>query len=302
LKKWFLNGFHSIQSYFEEHTSFGYQLLFFLTILLGFVFIIPTVIYGTEEATIDTPLGVNNQVALSSVTLTLIERGYNPETNYAEIFLKVNGELASGSSLELIAGEEKNQVEIPSKIIKLTENYYMIQLSEIPENWRNVVIDIAEIAPNDSAVEILDASRLFENFGVSKKKQEENVTQAQIFFNRKKVAVDNKAKPQNEALYLAKCLDMEITESKKFIVNNDEAIKGFNLKIETVNSEIGELKKQKKYQTENEIKVTDDQILTKNSTIEQLKTEIVSAKESNIELNEKIKKLKQQKADVVTGN
>lgn len=298
MKKWFVNLFQKIKSYFEEHTSFGYQLLFFLTIVLGLFFVIPTVLYGTEEASIDTPLGVKNQVGLSSVTLTLIERGYNPDTNYAEIFLKVNGELASGSSLELIAGEEKNQVQISSKIIKLTENYYMIQLSDIPQNWRNVVIDIAEITPNDSAVEILDASRLFENFGVSKKKKEGNITQAQIFFNRKKVAIDQQAKPQNESLYLAKCLDMEIKESNKFISNNNEAIKGFNTKIETLKTEINELEKQKKYQTENEIKGTEDHIQTKKARIEQLKTEIISAKESNKELNEKIGKLNQQKADI----
>ncbi|OJG97584.1 hypothetical protein RV18_GL000652 [Enterococcus termitis] len=290
--------FDGVVVFFQEHTSFTYQLLFGLTIILGLVFAVPTILYGAEEASTDTPLGVENQVSLSSVSLTLIERGYNPETNYAEIFLKVNGNLASRSKLDLIAGEEKNQVEVPAKIIRLTENYYTIQMSSIPNNWRNIIIDIAEISENDSAVEILDASKLFENFGVKKEKDKAKITQSQIYFNRKKVSIDTQAKPQNETMYLIKCLDMEIEESTKFIKNNKEAIVDFNKKIKTIEDEISDIESEKKYQTATEIKQAEDRIQSKKSTISDIKTKIESAKESNIELLEKISKLEQQKADV----
>ncbi|MEB7518814.1 hypothetical protein [Enterococcus hirae] len=260
-------------------------------------FSVPSILLGTEKDLADTPIGVNHSLSLNDLTLTQLERGYNEKTHYAEILLKADGTMPEGGKLEMIASESKTEQEIPHHLIRLTENYYLIQLSQIPENWKSIVIDIGIVSPTNPDFDPKSIQDLFENYGRKEVDPDEETVQGALFMNRKKVPEDPQAKPQNEDKYLAKCLKLQIKESEKLIQTNKDLIRQSQKFIEGIEREINELESEKKYETKTEVEETNQEIQTKQSQISEYETKITEAKSNNEELQEKIQKLHEQIQD-----
>lgn len=245
---------------FRSHASLGYQLLFLLTILLGFFFDIPSVLYGNETLNQDTEIGVQNRVTIGKVSLFLLERKYNPKTGYVEMMLKLDGNLSSDTQLKILAGEVRNEAEVPSRIQILTENYALIKLEHIPENWQSIVIDIGTIQSTKNQKRVVSLQDLFDSFGVEQEEKQDRITQNKLYISAKKIPQDDSIQPQKTSFYIDKALVLEIKELEKLIVENDEQRTTTRQEIQTIEEEISELEESKKYQTESEIHATDAEI------------------------------------------
>lgn len=283
--------------FFVEHADQFYRMALFFTLGMVMFFAIPSILFGTEKDLADTPIGVNHSLSLNDLTLTQLERGYNEKTHYAEILLKADGTMPEGGKLEMIASESKTEQEIPHHLIRLTENYYLIQLSQIPENWKSIVIDIGIVSPTNPDFDPKSIQDLFENYGRKEVDPDEETVQGALFMNRKKVPEDSQAKLQNEDKYLAKCLELQIKESEKLIQTNKDLIRQSQKFIEGIEREINELESEKKYETKTEIEETNQEIQTKQSQISEYETKITEAESNNEELQEKIQKLHEQIQD-----
>ena len=283
--------------FFVEHADQFYRIALFLTLGMVLFFAVPSILLGTEKDLADTPIGVNHSLSLNGLTLTQLERGYNEQVHYAEILLKTDGSMPEGGELKMIASESKSELEISHHLIRLTENYYLIQLSEIPDNWKSIVIDIGVVSPTNPEFEPKSIHDLFENYGRKEIDPDEETVQGALFMNRKKVPEDSHAKPQNEEKYLAKCLNLQINESEKLIQTNQDLIRQSQNFIKGIEREINELEDQKKYETKSEIEETNQEIQTKQLQVSEYESKISEAESNNEELKEKIQKLHEQIQD-----
>ncbi|HBG9712602.1 hypothetical protein [Enterococcus faecium] len=289
VKKW-----KKISSFFIEQADRFYRFALFFTISLALFFAIPSILLGTEKDLADTPIGVSHSINLKGITLTQLERGYNEQTHYAEILLKADGKMPEGGKLEMVASESKTEQKVSHKLIRLTENYYLIQLENIPSKWKSIVIDIGVVSPTNPNFQPKNINDLFETYGQKEAKSDEETVQDALFMNRKKVPIDNQAKPQNEEKYLEKCLRLQIEESEKLIKTNKVLIRQSENYISGLEKEIKELEAEKRYETKTEIESTNQEIQDRQSKIESYQSKISEAKANNEELNEKIIKVNEQ--------
>lgn len=291
--------FKKIKAAFIKHASTSYQVVFFLTIGLGLFFAIPSVILGTEKDNADTGIGVENIVDLGSVKITLLKRGYNEKNHYAELFFKTDGQLPDGGKLEMLASEVKTESVVQHQLIRLSDNYYLIQLPELPEKWMTVVMDIGVVSPKSPTLEVKSIDDLFESYGKKKDHSDDDTVQGTIFMNRKKVPVNANARASNKDDYLRECLQIQIKESEKLIKENQTLITKSNKLIKGIEEDIRTLEKEKDYQTKSEVVKTQNEIDQKKSRVEDYQKKIGKAETNNSELKEKILKLNKQISDGV---
>lgn len=291
--------FKKIKAVFIKHASTSYQVLFLLTIGLGLFFAIPSVLFGTEKDNADTDIGVENVVDLGSIKLTLLKRGYNEKKQYAEVFFKTDGQLPDGGKLEMLASDVKTETVVPHKLIRLSDNYYLIQLPELPEKWLTVVMDIGVVSPKSPTLEVKSIDDLFESYGKKKDNSDDDTVQGTIFMNRKKVPVDATARSSNKDDYLRECLQIQIKESEKLIKENRVLVVKSKKLIKGIEEDVRTLEKEKEYQTKTEVVKTQSEIDQKKSRIDDYKKKIETAENSNNELKEKISKINKQISDGV---
>lgn len=294
MKQKLTKGWKKIRLFFLEYADLFYRIALFFTVCLGLFFAIPSFLFGTEKDLADTPIGVNYRLQLDDVTLTQLERGYNEKLHYAEILLKVDGRMPEGGELKMLASESKTEQKVVHQLIPLTEKYYLIQLKQIPSNWKSIVIDIGIVSPTNPNFEPKSIDDLFETYGQKRNAQNEETVQDALFMSRRKVPIDAQVKPQNKANYLAKALELQIDESQKLIQENQELIRQREQAIEELEKEIHALEAERKYETQTEMEETNQVIQDRKMDIQAHQVTILEAEKNNQELEEKIKKVKQQ--------
>ncbi len=267
--------------------------------LFALFFTVPSIIFGTEKDNADTGIGVENTVDLGSMKLTLLKRGYNESNQYAEIFFKMDGVMPDGGKVEMVASDVKTETNIEHKLIRLSDNYYLIQLQKLPEKWLTVVIDIGVVSPRSPTLQVKSIDDLFESFGKKNDEVDEDTVQGVIFMNRKKVEADANARPANKQKYFKECLTIQIDESNKLIKENNNLMAKSKRLIKGIEKEIIQLEQEKEYQTKSELQQTQSNIDQKKSRIEEYNDKIKNAEESNTELKEKISKINKQISDGV---
>lgn len=291
--------FEKFKAVFIKHAATSYQAIFLLTIGLGLFFAVPSILFGTEKDNADTGIGVENSVDLGSIKVTILKRGYNEKDQYAEIFFKTDGQLPDGGKLEMLATDVKSETSVEHKLIRLSDNYYLIQLPKLPEKWVTLAMDIGVVSPKSPTLEVKSIDDLFESFGKKNEDLDEETVQGVIFMNKKKVPEDEHAKAANQDDYLRECLQIQIEESQKLIKENRVLIRKSKKLISGIEDDIRMLEREKEYQTKSEVNKTQNEIDQKKSRIGEYKQKIETAESSNTELKEKISKINKQISDGV---
>lgn len=277
-----------------------YRLMAMLTVIVMLIFAVPSILFGSEKDNADTKIGVDNKIKLGNLEITQIKRGFNPKTNYGEIFLKLEGRFPDGGELKMVSTEARTEETIEYDLIKLTEDYYLIQLINLPKKWRTVVIDIGVVSPKSPELKAKNLDDVFAEYGKKKDTEKDSTEQDTIFFGRKGVPEDQNATRTNENKYLEECLTLQRKESRTMIKENDKLIAESKELIKGLEKDIKRLEDRKKYETTSEIVKTDSEISTKNTKISSYEMKVKQAEQYNTELLEKIEKIKQQIADGVS--
>lgn len=276
-----------------------YRFMAMFTVFVMMIFAIPSFLFGSEKDNADTKIGVDNRIKIGNLQLTQIKRGFNPKNNYGEIFLKLEGRFPDGGELKMVSTEAKTEETVEYNLIKLTEDYYLIQLIDIPEKWRTVVIDIGVVSPNSPELKAKSLDDVFAEYGKKKDPEEELTEQDTIFFGRKGVPEDQGATKTNKNKYLEECLSLQQEESRSLIKENNQLIVESKELIKGLEKDIKQLEDRKQYETKSEIVKTDSEIANKKSKIYSYQAKIEQAEDNNEELLEKIEKIKQQISDGV---
>jgi hypothetical protein len=292
-KKWV-----RLTNFFRENASISYQIVMVLTVSLALIFAIPSMIFGNESLTLDTPVGEQSEKKIDSLSLLLLDRKYNPEENYAEVFVKVQGSFNPGAKLALVVGEAKTESILKSELIRLTDSYYLIQIHDIPSKWGQLVIDIGQISPNQNSFDIFDLDNLFKDTENGKEDNDVSVTQTTYYVSRDKIPENTDAKPQNHTQYLNHYIDLEIEETKKLVAENNESRNKVEENNRDIEVQIEQLEADKKYQTTSEKERTESEINRLRSVISTNDSKISTIEETNNQLQEKIEKLTLQKNDL----
>lgn len=93
----------------------------------------------------DTRDSGDSRVTLSGTTLFLVDRAYHPNTREVQFLFQIHRRsLYRKQPIEMVVAERRSRQELPSRILELGEEYILIIVSEVEDNWREIVIDLGE--------------------------------------------------------------------------------------------------------------------------------------------------------------
>ncbi|MBW9325264.1 hypothetical protein FG877_17230 [Enterococcus casseliflavus] len=280
---------HSNKRNWANRESLFYIGMLLLT-LFGLVFILASrSIFGDDSELIDAGTGKQSVVAVGSTEVMIIEKTINPETNYGEILLRVDQPVTEvGITYEAIAGENETKMLITSKLSKIYDQYYLLQLNEIPKNWRQLVIDFGYTSAEKPRLNI---SYDVENLEEILKKEEQKTEQATFIFDYREMAENKKLVERTTDDYIVKVTEIEIRNVDELVQKIEADRKVLQKEIQLFESKIEELEEQKPYLTEEQIKQTDSEINRVQQEISSYEAAITDMDKQETGLQEKKQKL-----------
>ncbi|EHR4850937.1 hypothetical protein KUB85_001273 [Enterococcus faecalis] len=272
-----------------------------LLTLFGLVFILASrSIFGDDSELIDAGTGKRSLVAVGSTEVMIIEKTINPESNYGEILLRVDQPVTEvGITYEAIAGENETKMLISSKLSKIYDQYYLLQLNEIPKNWRQLVIDFGYTSAEKPKLNI---SYDVENLEEILKKGEQKTEQATFIFDYREMAENKKLVERTTDDYIVKVTEIEIRNVDELAQKIEADRKVLQKEIQLFESKIEELEEQKTYLTEEQIKQTDSEINRVQREISSYEVAITDMDKQEAGLQEKKQKLIERHRQSATLN
>lgn len=291
---------HSSKRNWANRESLFYIGMLLLT-LFGLVFILASrSIFGDDSELIDAGTGKQSVVAVGSTEVMIIEKTINPETNYGEILLRVDQPVTEvGITYEAIAGENETKTLISSKLSKIYDQYYLLQLNEIPKNWHQLVIDFGYTSAEKPKLNI---SYDVENLEEILKKEEQKTEQATFIFDYREMAENKKLIEQTTDDYIVKVTEIEIKNVDELVQKIEADRKVLQKEIQLFESKIKELEDQKIYLTEEQIKQTDSEISRVQQEISSYEAAITDMDKQEAGLQEKKQKLIERHRQSATLN
>lgn len=279
----------------KNRESFFYFFMLFLTIF-GFVFILSSrSLFGDDSAIVDSGIGKASIQKVGNSEVLIVDKRLNTKTGYGEILLRVDQPLTEvGIRYEAIVGENHLRTKVESTLTKVYDQYYLIQLRNVPEKWRQLVVDFGYTSEQKPQLNLnYDESNLEE---ILKKKKE--VTQQITFiFDYRKMAADKTIKVKKADEYIVQVTELEIKNVNKLVEKIDENEKIVRKEIDLLDKKTEELVIEKEYQTNKQKVETDSQILSIENQKETFLSAIKDMHEQRKALLEKREKLIERNRD-----
>ncbi|GAB2023089.1 hypothetical protein RyT2_21630 [Pseudolactococcus yaeyamensis] len=279
-----------------------YKIAMGVTLFCALFFMMPSFYFGTETDHEDTPPSKKYTLNFGGVSFRVVGRNYNDETHYLEVFLQANQDLPTGSQVEMIAGETQSKQILRSKVVPLTEHYLLLQVYELPKNFRQVVIDIGLETRQVSSLKTLDIERFLSPSNEEKGKKSTEISQTALFISRSKIKSSEGVRPENIQKYLIEALDLEVVRAKEFVSSNLRNIKTLEKELPLFDEQMKQIEAEQVYQTATEKEKSNQAIDNIKQEKEGMQAKIKEAEQANIELEEKINKLKLKQADLINGD
>ena len=269
--------------------SLFYVGMMFLTIF-GLVFIIMSrSIFGDDSVIIDAGTGKSSVVTVGSTEVMIVKKVINPNSQYAEIILRVDQPVTEvGISYEAIVGENEAKTLVSSKLTKIHDQYYLLQIENIPKKWRQLVVDFGYTS--------VEKPKLNTNYDVEHieeilKKEEEKTEQATFVFDYREMKADTTLSEKSNDAYIIEVTETEIKNVDQLLKKIDEDCELLQKEIQLFERKIEELEEQKVFQTEEQVKQTDSEIENVKREITSYETAITDMEKQSLTLTEKKQKL-----------
>lgn len=269
--------------------SLFYIGMMFLTIL-GLVFIVMSrSIFGDDSAIIDAGTGKSSVVTVGATEVRIVEKIINPDSQYAEIILRVDQPVTEvGISYEAVVGENEAKTLVSSKLSKIHDQYYLLQIENIPKKWRQLIVDFGYTSVEKPK---LNTNYDVENVEEILKKKEQKTEQATFVFDYREMKTDTALSEKSNDIYIIKVTEIEIKNVDQLLKKVDEDRELLQKEIQLFERKIEELEDQKAFQTEEQIKQTDSEIENVKREITSYEAAIVDMEKQSASLNEKKQKL-----------
>lgn len=236
---------------------------------------------------------LNKPIKFSTLgQLTVLKEEYNPRTNLIQISFKIEGE--ENQSFKFKAQERNNPgVMLPVKELYKENHNYVIEVQKLSSEWGAIALDVYYEKSKDEAI---DMKKFIEQAPQEDEKNEEDVDRllTTIFTDQRKITVNDDllALNKNEyEVYFVKNVQRDLKEKIKRI-QQMKKLEEDNAKERL--SEIEEIKKEIKYQTESEITESKSKLTSLESKIKDSEQNVSMLEEEEKMVNEKIKKLNEK--------
>lgn len=266
-----------------------YYFMVFLTVG-GFLFILfSRQLFGDDSAITDAGTGQKSAVSVGASEVTIIEKKINPKTNYGEILLRVEQPITQvGLEYQAVVGENATKQLVQSKLTQIHDQYYLIQMENVPKKWKQLVVDFGYTTKEKPQ---LNMNYLTDNVEDILKDRKEKTEQATFVFDYRKMkeSTDVKEKSTNE--YIIQVTSIELDNVEKLIKKANENRSSFEKEIRLLEDKIEELDEKKIYETEEQSKQLDNEITHLEAEISSYKKAMEDIDKQTESLNEKKQKL-----------
>ncbi|NBJ47120.1 hypothetical protein C6N01_12970 [Enterococcus faecalis] len=196
--------------------------------------------FEDDSPLIDSGVGEVSKTRIGSSNVEIISRKINNDTGYAELLIYIE-ESSDQVHKEYVAfaGETKKKQRIQTKIQSISENYCLVQLYEVPKNWKEISIDFGYNA-TEKAPTTIEQIEEQNRQPINDKSQ-----QASFYWDARKSQSTKDLTEKTKEKYLIDVIDIEekLTKQKqKLLVDNakkiDEEIKKIEQKIDQEQQEL----------------------------------------------------------------
>ncbi|MCA1028841.1 coiled-coil domain-containing protein [Cytobacillus kochii] len=257
------------QKYKKMVYILGAVFLFFLT---------SRIIFNIEGENEDTPL--RTPVAFSNTEVEIASKEFYMDENLLEVDVIVK-QKGSVTPLDLsvdVIEKSDTEKQYKTEITKITEEYYVIFVHDLPDKWKSVSMIINDKNDENSS-SLSMASKLY----VSQEKTEK----IEVFSVKK------------SDYYEAKYIDTLLDDTKKMITKDTDSINKAKADIKKIEEKISSLEAEQEFQTRTEKENTRQNIASLQTNIDALNSEKKKLNDNLKEYQERIEKLKERKSKLV---
>lgn len=186
-----------------RHSSKFYVFMAFLTVFGTFFFLTSRLMFSDDSPINDSGIGLESAVKIGDTQVEIYSKSYNQKTGYAEIiFTTTNEETNTSREYQSYVGEKKNNVALDSKLLHLFDDYYLLQVENIPRNWRTLVIDFGYV---DEKIDLTKDVNITEN-------KEPKNQQTVFYIDYRKIENDDNLAKKKSISYVAELTEKRIQE------------------------------------------------------------------------------------------
>lgn len=269
--------------------SMFYVGMLFLTIF-GLIFIVSSrSIFGDDSVIVDAGIGQKSVAEVGKTEVMIVDKTINPKTHYGEIIFRVDQPVTEvGITYEAVVGENETKGLVSSKLSKIHDQYYLLQIHKIPDKWRQLVVDFGYTSVEKPK---LNTNYDVENVEEILKKKEEKTEQATFIFDYRKMSTDKKLANKSMDSYIIQVTEIEMKNVDKLLKKIEEDCNVLDKEIQLFIKKIEELTDQKAFQTEEQQKKTDSEIDNLHREISSYESAVLDMEKQSDHLKEKKQKL-----------
>lgn len=219
---------------------------------------------------------LNTPMTYGNLVVKITDREFNEDTKLAKFTLKIIDKSVDETVLKTELVEKNNVTKlIPTELIKVTKENYVVY-AILPKEWTAVSLKIKEDREGNS-----------------------NNNSIKIYSDFRDISINNSLEKKDEYNLKLESIDQEIAETKDKIAEVNNSILEKKSKIDKDRYKLGDLEKEKEYQTEAEIMTTNSTMEGINTSIKNMNSEVEKLEKQLNEYNDKIKKLQEKSLDLM---
>ncbi|EGK9572746.1 hypothetical protein HB952_11300 [Listeria welshimeri] len=274
-----------------------YYIAFSVTILIVLTTFTIAISNANHYDVVDSGDGVESEQKMAGTTMFLADRTYHPNTNQAEFLFQVSREpIYQKQPIQMIVAERKSQKELKSKLLELNEEYMLVIVSDVPENWKEIVFDFGENElVVDTSTEVKTSHLLTK--GDEEIIKEGEMKQVSFFFSDLETPQTKGYSNMTDDDYLRYYAEKQIDAADELMTRYAKDIKTLEKDVKHMDKQIEQLKEDKKYQTETTQLETDQSIKSIQSEQEKIRSKVQETKLGIKQLNDRKGKLEEWLSD-----
>lgn len=274
-----------------------YYIAFSVTILIVLTTFTIAISNANHYDVVDSGDGVESEQKMAGTTMFLADRTYHPNTNQAEFLFQVSREpIYQKQPIQMIVAERKSQKELKSKLLELNEEYMLVIVSDVPENWKEIVFDFGENElVVDTSTEVKTSHLLTK--GDEEIIKEGEMKQISFFFSDLETPQTKGYSNMTDDDYLRYYAEKQIDAADELMTRYAKDIKTLDKDVKHMDKQIVQLKEDKKYQTETTQLETDQSIKSIQSEQEKIRSKVQETKLGIKQLNDRKGKLEEWLSD-----
>ncbi len=255
-----------------------YYTAFAVTVMIVLSTFVIAITNASHYDVVDSGEGEDTVQKMAGTSLFLADRTYHPNTHQAEFLFQVSREpLYQKQPIQMVAAERKTRKELKSKLLELNEEYILVIVSDVPDEWKEIVFDFGENELYvDTNAEVKTDYLLTE--GDDEIIKEGEFKQCTFSFSAEKTEVTKGYSSMTDDDYLRYYAEKQITAAEDLMVKYDKDISRLEDDVKHMDKQIKQLTEDKKYQTEVTKEETDQSIETIQSEQEKIETKVQETK------------------------